>query len=103
MNPDAKVIGLVGSAHGLSHFLQLAVPPLFPMIRADLGISYSALGVVIMVFFAASALLQPVAGFLVDRVGATEGAPRRRGADGPRNADRRLRLQHAGARGSACS
>ena len=69
MSPDAKVIGLVGSAHGLSHFLQLAVPPLFPMIRADLGISYSALGVVIMVFFAASALLQPVAGFLVDRVG----------------------------------
>ncbi len=69
MNQDAKVIGLVGSAHGLSHFLQLAVPPLFPMIRADLGISYSALGVVIMVFFAASALLQPVAGFLVDRVG----------------------------------
>jgi MFS transporter, FSR family, fosmidomycin resistance protein len=69
MNPDAKVVGLVGSGHALSHFLQLAVPPLFPMIRAELGISYSVLGVVIMLFFAASALLQPVAGFLVDRVG----------------------------------
>jgi MFS family permease len=62
MNQDAKVIGLVGSAHALSHFLQLAVPPLLPMIRADLGISYAALGMLIMVFFAA-------AGFLVDRVG----------------------------------
>jgi MFS family permease len=69
MNQDAKIIGLVGSAHALSHFLQLVIPPLFPMIRVELGISYSALGVVIMVFFAASALLQPVAGFLVDRVG----------------------------------
>jgi MFS transporter, FSR family, fosmidomycin resistance protein len=72
MNRDATVIGLVASCHALSHFLQLALPPLFPMIREDLGISYSTLGFVVTLFFVSSAVLQPLAGFLVDRVGGRE-------------------------------
>jgi MFS transporter, FSR family, fosmidomycin resistance protein len=72
MNKDASVIGVVGAGHALSHFLQLVMPPLFPLIREDLGISYSTLGFLVMIFFAASALLQPVAGFLVDRVGGRD-------------------------------
>jgi FSR family fosmidomycin resistance protein-like MFS transporter len=66
---DATVIGLVGTAHALSHFYQLALAPLFPLMREELGVSYSALGLLVMLFYAGSALLQPVAGFLVDRVG----------------------------------
>lgn len=69
MNRDALVIGLVATGHALSHFLQLVLPPLFPMIREDLGISYSTLGLVVTLFFVVSAVLQPLAGFLVDRVG----------------------------------
>lgn len=69
MKKDATTIGLVGLAHALSHFFQLALAPLFPLMREELGVSYSALGFVVMLFFAGSALLQPVAGFLVDRVG----------------------------------
>ena len=69
MKKDAVTIGLVGTAHALSHFFQLVFPPLFFLIREDLAVSYSALGVVVMVFFTASAVLQPLAGFLVDRVG----------------------------------
>jgi MFS family permease len=72
MNQDAKIIGVVASGHALSHFLQLAMPPLFPLMREELGTSYSTLGFVVMLFFTASALLQPVAGFLVDRIGARD-------------------------------
>lgn len=72
MKKDATVISLVGIAHALSHFFQLAFAPLFPMLREDLGISYSTIGVVVMLFFAASAILQPFAGFLVDRIGGRD-------------------------------
>jgi MFS transporter, FSR family, fosmidomycin resistance protein len=66
---DASVIGLIGLGHATSHFLQLVVAPLFPLMRDDLGVSYATLGSVLMLFFALSALLQPVAGYVVDRHG----------------------------------
>ena len=67
---DAKVIGLVGVAHGLSHFFQLALPPLFPLLKAEFDVSYAALGVLVGVFYVASGATQFAAGFVVDRVGA---------------------------------
>jgi FSR family fosmidomycin resistance protein-like MFS transporter len=69
LNGEYKVIGLIGVGHATSHFLQLVVPPLFPFMREDLGMSYAALGLVMTLFYAVSALLQPVAGFVVDRFG----------------------------------
>ena len=66
---DAVVIGLIATGHALSHFLQLVLPPLFPLIRADLDVSYAALGAILAIFYAVSAVLQPFAGFLVDRIG----------------------------------
>jgi MFS transporter, FSR family, fosmidomycin resistance protein len=66
---DATVIALVSVAHGVSHFFQLAVAPLFPLIREDLGVSYAALGFVITLFYAVSGVCQPVSGFVVDRYG----------------------------------
>lgn len=67
---DARVIGLVGVAHGMSHFFQLALPPLFPLLRAEFGVSWTLLGALVGVFYAASGITQFLAGFLVDRVGA---------------------------------
>jgi MFS family permease len=67
---DLSVIASVGAAHFLSHFFQLALAPLFPLIRADLGVGYAALGLVVTVFYGASGISQTPAGFLVDRVGA---------------------------------
>lgn len=67
---DAKVIGVVGSAHALSHFFQLALPPLFPLLRADFGVSYTTLGALVSVFYVASGICQFGAGFAVDRYGA---------------------------------
>ncbi|MEP7329337.1 MAG: MFS transporter [Betaproteobacteria bacterium] len=67
---DVRVIGLVGGAHAFSHFFQLALPPLFPLLRAEFGMSWTLLGMLVGVFYAASALTQFSAGFAVDRMGA---------------------------------
>ena len=44
---DTRIIGLVALAHGLSHFFQIVVAVLFPLVRDDLGVSYAALGATI--------------------------------------------------------
>jgi len=65
-----KVIGLVSVAHSCSHFFQLALPPLFPLLKQALGVGYAELGLLTTLFFIASGLSQTPAGFLVDRFGA---------------------------------
>jgi FSR family fosmidomycin resistance protein-like MFS transporter len=67
---DVKVIGLIGLAHGLSHFFQLALPSMFPLLRAEFDVSFAALGALAGVFYLASGLTQFAAGFAVDRFGA---------------------------------
>src|SRR5690606_24568082 len=67
---DVRVIGLVGSAHFVSHVCIVALPPVFPFVRAEFGVSYTELGLVLAVFNIISALLQTPAGFLVDRTSA---------------------------------
>ena len=68
---DARVIGAVSSAHGLSHFFQLTLPPLFPVMKDEFGVGYAELGAVTGVFYAVSGVAQFGAGFVVDRVGAS--------------------------------
>jgi MFS family permease len=67
---DAEVIGLVGLAHGTSHFFQLLLPPLFPWLMADFSLSYTRVGLLMTTFFVISGVGQALAGFVVDRVGA---------------------------------
>ena len=67
---DVRVIGLVGTAHASSHFLQLALPPLFPLLREYFDVSWTLLGFLVGVFYGASGVTQFVAGFAVDRFGA---------------------------------
>jgi MFS family permease len=67
---DARVIGIVGFAHLMSHFFQLALPPLFPLLRAEFGTSYALLGTLVGVYYAASGVSQFASGFAVDRFGA---------------------------------
>lgn len=67
---DATTIGLIGLAHGTSHFHHLLLPPLFPAFIRDFGLSYSELGLLVTVFFVISGVGQALSGFLVDRVGA---------------------------------
>lgn len=67
---DARTIGLVGLAHGSSHFFHLLLPPLFPWLIADFDTSYSQLGAMVSLFFVVSGVGQMLSGFLVDKVGA---------------------------------
>jgi predicted MFS family arabinose efflux permease len=67
---DAATIGLIGLAHGTSHFHHLLLPPLFPVFMRDFGLSYAELGLLVSVFFMVSGFGQALAGFVVDRVGA---------------------------------
>ncbi len=63
-------MGLIGLAHGSSHFFHLLLPPLFPWLISEFGFSYSELGLLVSVFFVISGVGQALSGFLVDRVGA---------------------------------
>jgi FSR family fosmidomycin resistance protein-like MFS transporter len=64
------VQSLIGSGHALSHFYWLALPPLFPVMQAELGLSYTALGFLLTLLAISSGGAQVIAGFLVDRFGA---------------------------------
>ena len=70
LRQDASTIGLIGLAHGTSHFFHMLLPPLFPLFIRDFGFSYSELGLLVSTFFVISGIGQALAGFLVDRVGA---------------------------------
>lgn len=67
---DAKAIGLVSAAHFVSHFYIIVLAPLLPLVRAEFGVSYTELGIALAAFNVISAVLQPPAGVLVDRVSA---------------------------------
>ena len=67
---DAEVIGLVGLAHGTSHFFHLMLPPLFPWLMKDFSLSYTEAGLLMTMFFVISGIGQALAGFIVDRVGS---------------------------------
>jgi MFS family permease len=67
---DARIIGALGAGHFASHFYQLTLPPLFPVLRAELGVPWLALGALLSVFYVGSGVGQPTSGFLVDRLGA---------------------------------
>ncbi len=66
----ALVQTLIGSGHGLSHFYSLTLPPLFPLMQAELGTSYAALGLLLTLLSITTGIGQVAAGFLVDRFGA---------------------------------
>src|SRR5688500_8208962 len=68
---DGKLVGLVSAAHLISHFYQLVLPPIFPLLTGIFGVGYTELGFVAGLMYVASGLMQTPAGILVDRFGAT--------------------------------
>jgi FSR family fosmidomycin resistance protein-like MFS transporter len=67
---DLKVMSLIGIAHFFSHFYILTLPPLFPVLRAEYGVGYAALGLALAILNGITGLTQAPVGFLVDRFGA---------------------------------
>jgi MFS family permease len=70
LRADARVIALVGVAHGTSHFYHLILAALFPWLKPAFNLSYAELGLLLTAFFVVSGIGQAMAGFVVDRVGA---------------------------------
>jgi len=67
---DVETISVIGFVHGVSHFFHLLLPPLFPWLMPEFGLSFTAIGTTMTVFFIVSGIGQAMAGFLVDRFGA---------------------------------
>jgi MFS family permease len=67
---ENRLVGLVCAAHFVSHYHMMLLAPLFPVIRADLDVSYTQLGIALTLFNVVGATLQTPAGFLADRIGA---------------------------------
>lgn len=67
---DVETITVIGFVHGVSHFFHLLLPPLFPWLMADFGLSFIGMGSTMTLFFSVSGIGQALAGFLVDRFGA---------------------------------
>jgi FSR family fosmidomycin resistance protein-like MFS transporter len=70
MRTEAPTLGLVCTAHLVSHFHMLVFPPLFPMLRDQLGVGLIEIGLALTLYNVVSALTQAPMGFVVDRVGA---------------------------------
>jgi MFS family permease len=67
---EVRVLAGISVAHWVSHFHILTLPPLFPILKATLGVSYIQLGFAMTVFALVSMFTQAPMGVLVDRVGA---------------------------------
>ncbi len=66
---DFQVTSIVCVVHALSHFFQLVITPLLPLMKDEFGLSFAALGTMMTVTYVVSGGLQTVAGFVVDRFG----------------------------------
>jgi len=67
---EIEAIAVIGFGHGVSHFFHLMIPPLFPWLMKDFGLSFTQAGLLTGVFFTVSGFGQAAAGFVVDRLGA---------------------------------
>ena len=66
---DREAIALVTTAHFFSHLYIMALPPLFPVLTAELGISATSLGLALALYNVTTAILQTPMGMAVDRFG----------------------------------
>ena len=62
-------VGLITFSHGINEFYSVALPPVIPLLVADLNITYAQAGGLLTVFYVMYSLFQIPAGRLADRVG----------------------------------
>src|SRR3954452_6185102 len=67
---EYQAIALVSAAHFANHFQGLVLPPLFPILKGQLGVGFVELGLALTVANIVAVSAQLPVGFLVDRLGS---------------------------------
>src|SRR5258707_10450990 len=65
-----RTLGVVSTAHWVSHFHMLVLAMLFPFLKQQLGVGYVELGFALTVFALVSGFTQAPLGYIVDHLGA---------------------------------
>jgi len=66
---ERRTLGLISIGHFFSHYYGLVLPPLFPFLKAEFGVSYVQLGLAMTAYMLLGGVMQSPVGFLVDRIG----------------------------------
>ncbi len=66
-HPQLAILIMLGLAHCLNDVLQSLVIACYPLIKADLQLTYAQIGLITMAYQLTASLLQPVFGYFLDR------------------------------------
>lgn len=62
-----RIIGACALAHLINDLIQAVLPSIYPMLKADYGLTFTQVGLITLTFQVTASLLQPWIGFYTDR------------------------------------